>query len=286
MMAVGCFWPSIFQTTGRHMAMPWELAEKRITDPKPGVAKESLPRWALAEYRGGKRNLASFIRGHALMFDVDDGTTLAQIGRALDGLYALVHTTFSATEAEPDRYRVIVPLDAPVVTVEEHDRVWRWLASKIEAVGGVPEHSAKSAAQPFAVPARPPTGYYVARVFPGAFAAVDEALTVIPKPEPLPMPEREADDSHDRRLVRASKYLASMDPAISGSGGHAATMRAAVAMLRGFALQPADALRLLVAEYNRRCQPPWTERELAHKCRQAFQRGRMPFGALLERRAS
>lgn len=76
------------------------------------------------------------------------------------------------------------------------------------------------------------------------------------------------DDLH-RRLVRASAYLTRMDPAIAGSGGHAATWRAVLAMVRGFGLSPDDALALLVADYNPRCKPPWSLRELRHKVQDA-----------------
>jgi hypothetical protein len=133
------------------------------------------------------------------------------------------------------------------------------------------------------VPARPPSGYYEARVLGGSLARVEDALDVIPPQEPLPEPERSNPATYEQRLARASKYLARMERAISGSGGHAATMRAAVAMVRGFALPPDDALALLEREYNPRCQPPWSQWELRHKVRQAHARGRMPFGALVDR---
>jgi hypothetical protein len=54
----------------------------------------------------------------------------------------------------------------------------------------------------------------------------------------------------DIRCHRGMAYLARLAPAISGQGGHLATWRAALALVRGFAL-PADiALDLLVQEYN------------------------------------
>jgi hypothetical protein len=56
-------------------------------------------------------------------------------------------------------------------------------------------------------------------------------------------------------------------PAISGSGGHNQTYTAAVGLTHGFCLPFEDAYSLL-ADWNRSCQPPWTERELAHKVRQ------------------
>jgi hypothetical protein len=43
----------------------------------------------------------------------------------------------------------------------------------------------------------------------------------------------------------------------------------------------ADALSLL-AEWNARCEPPWSERELTDKVRRARRYGREPIGGLLE----
>lgn len=79
-------------------------------------------------------------------------------------------------------------------------------------------------------------------------------------------------------LDRARKYLSKFDPAISGEGGHDATFRAACVLVCDFALGHDDALALL-REFNQRCQPPWTERELEHKVDDAFkqpgERGRL-----------
>lgn len=71
-------------------------------------------------------------------------------------------------------------------------------------------------------------------------------------------------------LRRASRYLAALPPSISGSNGHAACFRAALALAKGFALHPDDALRLLATEFNPRCAPPWSEAELRHKIRSAM----------------
>lgn len=63
---------------------------------------------------------------------------------------------------------------------------------------------------------------------------------------------------------RASRYLAKMPPAISGSGGHNQTFRAACVLVLGFGLSPDDAFPLL-ADWNLGCEPPWSEKELRHK---------------------
>jgi RecA-family ATPase len=68
---------------------------------------------------------------------------------------------------------------------------------------------------------------------------------------------------------RARKYLASCPPAVSGQSGHNTTFSVATALTHGFALDREAALHLM-REYNRSCQPPWSERELAHKVDQAI----------------
>lgn len=81
-------------------------------------------------------------------------------------------------------------------------------------------------------------------------------------------------------VERARKYVAAIDGAVSGQGGHAQTFRVAQALVRGFMLDPETAYQLL-AEYNERCSPPWSEKELRHKIKSAEQRATMPEGALL-----
>jgi hypothetical protein len=63
---------------------------------------------------------------------------------------------------------------------------------------------------------------------------------------------------------RARKYLAKMPPAVSGQGGHDATFHAACTLVLGFGLGRTQALTLL-SEWNERCDPPWSEKELEHK---------------------
>ena len=65
-------------------------------------------------------------------------------------------------------------------------------------------------------------------------------------------------------MHRARCYLAKLPAAVSGQGGHGATFRAACVLVIGFGLDRNQALAIL-REWNERCQPPWTEKELEHK---------------------
>lgn len=67
-----------------------------------------------------------------------------------------------------------------------------------------------------------------------------------------------------RTIPRASAYLARVPAAISGAGGHDATFKAAIALVQGFDMAPEQALPLL-QEWNRGCQPPWSDADLRHK---------------------
>lgn len=87
--------------------------------------------------------------------------------------------------------------------------------------------------------------------------------------------------SDSDRHRRAAAYLRTMDPAISGSRGHDALFRAAVALVRGFDIQPQEALSMLATDYNPRCQPPWSKREIEHKVKQAATSSTLPIGYLL-----
>lgn len=81
-------------------------------------------------------------------------------------------------------------------------------------------------------------------------------------------------------IERARRYVAKMEPAISGAGGHNATFAVACVLIRGFSLPEKDAW-ILMEEYNGRCKPQWSEREIAHKLKQAAMVSDKPDGYLL-----
>jgi hypothetical protein len=83
-------------------------------------------------------------------------------------------------------------------------------------------------------------------------------------------------------IERATLWLKKVPPAISGSGGHNTTYTAAVGLVHGFGLSESDALRLL-SDWNLSCQPPWNDRDLIHKIRDAASKPHdKPAGHLLQ----
>jgi hypothetical protein len=110
---------------------------------------------------------------------------------------------------------------------------------------------------------------------PEDFPPVREART-----EPHPIKRREHREFDLPVIERAKRYVASVPPAISGQHGDVHTFRVCCRLTRGFALDDEQALYVL-AEWNARCQPPWSEAELLDKLRRAARYGREPVGGLL-----
>lgn len=71
---------------------------------------------------------------------------------------------------------------------------------------------------------------------------------------------------------RARAYLDRCSPSISGAGGHDALFYAARVVVWGFNLGPQVGYDLLRTNFNDRCVPPWNERDLMYKCREADER--------------
>jgi hypothetical protein len=80
---------------------------------------------------------------------------------------------------------------------------------------------------------------------------------------------------------RIARYMAEVEPAISGQHGHNQTLWAASVLVWGFGLSEAEAWPFAV-EYNARCMPPWSERDLQRKLHEALRNpGQKPRGWLL-----
>lgn len=133
----------------------------------------------------------------------------------------------------------------------------------------------------------PPSVHYTGRVYQWGegveLAGVPErwlAYMRRAKLERAPAPRLDFDGDAGDVMQRARAYLRAIPGAVSGQGGHAQTFTAAMAMVRGFALGEADGVALLASEYNPKCSPPWSPRELAHKVKSALADGTMPIGSL------
>ena len=80
-------------------------------------------------------------------------------------------------------------------------------------------------------------------------------------------------------VERARRYLARVEPAVAGQHGDLHTFRVCCRIVRGFALSEEEAMAVLT-EWNSRCEPPWSERDLRDKIDRARRYGKEQIGGL------
>ncbi len=73
----------------------------------------------------------------------------------------------------------------------------------------------------------------------------------------------------DERLKRARAYARALPGAVEGDHGDQTTYQAA-AKMRDFGLTETESIEVLIAEFNPRCRPEWSEEELRAKVRNAY----------------
>lgn len=84
----------------------------------------------------------------------------------------------------------------------------------------------------------------------------------------------------NERVRKAREHLSTLAPAISGQAGHDRTFGIVERVVRGFCLTDAEATTAL-ADWNARCEPPWSTGELLHKIRDGREKGDTLIGELL-----
>jgi hypothetical protein len=113
------------------------------------------------------------------------------------------------------------------------------------------------------------------------YAPADFPTSYVPERQTSPVEKPREAGVAGRAVGRAKRYLAALPPAITGQHGDLHTFRVCCRLVRGFALSDEEALNLL-RHWNRRCEPPWSERELTDKLSRARRYGREPLGGLLQ----
>ena len=175
--------------------------------------------------------------------------------------------------------------------------LWRVTEFSVARVEGVQKRLAKElSTDPVATSAVQMTrlpGYWNHKRCPGSLVTVtyrDAAVMHVPSEFSVPTAMGDAralprSRQFDRLCAceRARRYVASMPPAVAGRHGDARTFRLCCRLVRGFALSDDEALAAL-HEWNARCEPPWSARELMLKIRNARRYGREPIEGLVERR--
>jgi len=85
---------------------------------------------------------------------------------------------------------------------------------------------------------------------------------------------------HQVLVQRAKLYLDRVPGAVQGEAGDKHTLSAACRIARGFAL-PKDISLKLLFDWNRKCRPAWSEKEIRQKVENALKYGTEPIGHLI-----
>ncbi len=278
------YFPGKLVPQGRRVRTTWPKLIERLSVPRVSPQKE-IAGLSLATFRDDHRSLANTEQVYAIGLDFDAGDDWAALTAAFSGSASFLHTTWSSTPERP-RARAFVRLSRPV-TGDEYRVLYRYVAELLEVEGFTVDRAASDPSRFWYLPAAQPGYEFKHYVGPGLPMPVPDVVPIpgadAPPPPPMPRAIRGA-GSGASAVERARAYLAKCPGAISGSGGHNITFFVAQRLVRGFALSEADAYALLANDWNPRCSPPWSERELARKVAQAAACGRQPEGAMLERR--
>ncbi len=276
------YWQHLTEPKGVRASTTWGKLISRLSTPKVHATKLEIPGFALATFVDDKRSLATVEKVYAVGLDLDKQCAWYALQSLFCNVASFIHTTWSSSLTEP-RARVFLLLDRPV-TSEEYRLVYAACAAKVELGGLIVDRQAADPSRLWFLPAIKNGGAFLTYVGDGPPVNVEAAIAAAPKPQaytpsvrPLGQPEAPA-------YSRARRYLHQCKGAISGSGGHAWTFVVAQKLVRGFALSTDDALDLMAREWNQRCSPPWSEKELRHKVEQAAKAGRFAEGDMNDKR--
>lgn len=267
-------WPSLRDPHGRRMRCSWTSLCARLGRPLVTADKHAVAGLSLATFRGDRRALANVERVYALGLDVDHELVWDELVGALASVASVVHTTWSS-RPEDRRARAFVLLSRPV-TAEEYRVVYGWAARRLAERRIIIDRAASDPSRLWFLPSHPEGAEFLHAV---SDAPPWQLPARIELPPPPPPPQLALSGAVGDLPSRAASYLEHVGPAVSGSGGHAHTFVVAQKLVLGFGLDDDTAFALL-ARWNATCRPPWTERELRRKIREARSRGTMAPGSL------
>lgn len=260
-------WPSLSATSGRVVETEWAELFERFSKPSAFLGTHDQPGWSAVACDPPQRGLEHVRRVYALVLDYDKGETIDGAISLWGEFFGFLHTTRKHTPDAP-RFRVILPFSRPVSPFE-YDAIWRRMDVR---TGGRTDPQAKDASRFWYTPGGE---HFEVRHLGGAPLDPDEVLRSWPEPQIATVFPLRRETKPNSREERAIKYIAKMDPAIEGQGGHAATWAVARKLAQDFGLDEDATFRILWNEYNPRCLPPWSQRELKHKAHEACTRAKV-----------
>jgi len=129
----------------------------------------------------------------------------------------------------------------------------------------------------------PPSVHYSGHVYrwkdSTPIAALPERVADFLATRPEPIEYRRQSTHEERRdkskaFQAACRYADKCDPAVQGQNGSTTTLTVAIKLAANFPELDESDLWSILADYNARCVPRWSERELAHKLSDALRLSR------------
>jgi len=268
---VATFWRSLTDVHGVEVHASWARIFARLAATSLFLG-DRHPGWSAARFSGRYRSKASVLGLCAVVLDYDEGGGLDDACRAWAGAYGFVHTTKSHTPHTPS-FRVVLPLSREVSRAE-YARCYPVVARR---AGVTLCNSGADAARFWYLPGAVEPIYSEARWLRGAPLEVADLLAESARFERVAANESSRKTSRPRAapaddaVQHARNRLALLRPAISGQRGHDALFGAAAAIV-ALGLDEDAAVALLEQEFNPRCQPPWSRKDIVHKVHDALRR--------------
>lgn len=247
--------------------------------------------WSPCLYKDNYRNESNCLGVYAFVIDVDNKVTQVVDGKkvevkladdelvtfervleALPGREVYIYTSWNH-DADWPRFRAVVPFDR-MVSVDEYKKLWKVCRDALMRHAITIDGQTKDPSRLWFFPADRPG--YEHRHQDGEPLEVEALLAEAEADAPpavLPPVNRVYTGSN--KLDRARTYLSKCPPAIEGSGGSVTAFGVCRCVVRGFDLTEEEALDVL-DDWNNRCEPPWSKKELQHKIKDARERGTSP----------
>jgi hypothetical protein len=252
--------------------------EKKPTQKWRGT--HGTPGWSPVLYDPMERAKENIKHVYGLVLDYDKGKpTFEAVAHLWRNFYGLVYTTKSH-DIDSNRLRAVLPLSRPI-SPDEYDRLWQWAEQQARNVDLKTDGQAKDASRFWYVPTPPDNDTWRSLRLTGSVLDVDATLPLVDKPSlrVMPMPEIVTDDI---KVERARRYLSKIPGAVSGDAGHTRTFNAFAHVHIGFDIDIDTTLSIIQSDYNPRCDPPWSERELLHKAKSVAMQCKRERGYLLQ----
>ncbi len=261
------------------MDVPWERVLRWLETKPTKRWTDKCPGWSPAIYDPPHRAKENIKQVFGLVLDYDKAAIWDRVIALWQEFYGLAYTTKSHN-IDRHRVRVVLPLSRPVTT-DEYDRLWIWADRQSRNMDLITDAQAKDASRFWYEPTLPDGDTWRAMRLTGSPLDVDATLPqvettplrVVKPPEPL---------STDAKVTRARKYLEKIPGAVSGNGGHTQTFNAVAHVMFGFDLDSDTTYSIIANDYNPRCDPPWSEKELRHKVNSCAKQCKRERGYLLK----